>query len=121
MAGSRPTYTRPMHKAFAEFRSALPSVVRVWVLAAAVGGPVCLLIGLIAYRLPLDEAIPVTAAFVFGASLPLLGFVWVRGRAEPPSWTAFLFAAVWFIVLLVPGLVLATLVFILARALFEVA
>jgi hypothetical protein len=40
MAGSRPTYTRPMHKAFAEFRSALPSVVRVWVLAAAVGGPV---------------------------------------------------------------------------------
>lgn len=107
-----------MREAFAQFKSALPSVVRIWVLA---GIPSCLVIGLIVYRLPPDQAIPLTAAFVVGSGLPLLGFVWARSRAQPWSWSAFLFAVGWFMVLLVPGLVLGTLAFILARGLLEIA
>ena len=108
-----------MRKAFADFRSALPNVARTYVLAGAVGGPVCVLIAVVGYRLPLDEAVPLIAAFLVALGPPLLGPIWVRGWVEPMSLRALLFAAVWFLALSAPGLVLGTLTFVIARGIFD--
>jgi hypothetical protein len=98
-----------MRQAFREFRSALPSVARYWII---IGVPGCLLIGLLGYRQTLQEAVAMTAVIVLGVGPPLLGLAWFQWWAERRGCAEFQFAVVWFVVLLLPAIVFGTLLYL---------